>query len=156
MTEEAPQRDQSMREAGNSLRCTVRAGTSWRLMPHDLPPWYTVSQQSRRWRKAGVFEDVVHDLCAILRVAHGRTAQPSAVMFDRRTIPSTPESGTRAGDDRATNRRGSTRHQAVDTPGHLLGVPVTAANEPDRHQVHALTAQVQEATGDAGKVVSVD
>ena len=58
--------------------------------------------------------------------------------------------------DGATNRRGSTRHQAVDTLGHLLAVPVTAANEPDRHQVHALATQVQDATGDAVEVASVD
>jgi hypothetical protein len=98
----------------------------------------------------------MHDLRAILHVAHGRTAQPSAAMFDRRTIPSTPASGTRAGDDGATNRRGSTHHQAVYTLGHLLGVPVIAANEPDRHQVHALAAPGQDVTGDAVKVASVD
>jgi hypothetical protein len=69
---------------------------------------------------------------------------------------STPASGTRTGDDGTTNRRGSTRHQAVDTLGHLLAVPVTAANEPDRHQVHVLAVQVQDVMGDAVKVASVD
>jgi hypothetical protein len=58
--------------------------------------------------------------------------------------------------DGATNRRGSTRHQAVATLGHLLAAPVTATNEPDRHQVHTLAAQVQDATGDAVEVASVD
>ena len=29
---------------------------------------------------------------------------------------------------------------AVDTLGHLLAVPVTATNEPERHQVHTLAA----------------
>ncbi len=32
------------------------------MMPNDLPPWYTVYQQTQRWLKAGVFEDLVRDL----------------------------------------------------------------------------------------------
>jgi transposase len=156
MTEDAPQREHSLREVFNGLRWITRAGAAWRLMPHDLPPWYTVYQQSRRWFKAGVFDDMIHDLRAILRLATGRTAQPSAAIFDRRTMQSTPESGARAGYDGAKNRRGSTLHQAVDTLGHLLAVHVTAANEQDRHQVDALAAQVQEVTGDAVEIASVD
>jgi transposase len=156
MTEEAPQRDHSLREVFNGLRWIVRAGTSWRLMPHDLPPWYTVYQQSRRWFKAGVFADMVHDLRAMLRLADGRTAEPSAAIFDSRTVQSTPESGTRAGYDGAKSRRGSKLHQAVDTLGHLLAVHVTAANEQDRHQVGALSAQVQDVTGDAVEIAYVD
>ena len=48
MTEDAPQRDHSLREVFNGLRWMVRSGSSWRLMPHDLPPWYVVYQQARR------------------------------------------------------------------------------------------------------------
>jgi len=40
-------------------------------MPHDLPPWYVVYQQSQRWVNAGVFESLVHDLRAVLRVTDG-------------------------------------------------------------------------------------
>ena len=97
MTADAPQREHSLREVCNGLRWLVRAGAAWRLMPHDLPPWHTVYQQSQRWLKAGVFETMVHDLRAVLRRAQGRTAAPSAAIFDSRTVPSTPESGTRAG-----------------------------------------------------------
>lgn len=39
MTEDAPQREHSLREVFNGLRWMVRSGSSWRLMPHDLPPW---------------------------------------------------------------------------------------------------------------------
>lgn len=156
MTEEAPQREHSLREVFNGLRWITRAGAAWRLMPHDLPPWYTVYQQSRRWFKAGVFDDMIHDLRALLRLADGRAPEPSAAIFDSRTLQSTPESGTRAGYDGAKNRRGSKLHQAVDTLGHLLAVHVTAANEQDRHQVDALAAQVQDVTGDAVEIASVD
>jgi transposase len=156
MIEDAPQRDQSLREGFNGLRWIVRAGAAWRLMPHDVPPWYTVSQQSQRWLKAGVLEAMVHDLRAVLRLAQGRTAEPSAAIFDRRTLPSTPESGTRAGYDGAKRRRGSTVHMAVDILGHLLALHVTAADAQARSQVSTLAAKVQEATGDTVEVAFVD
>ncbi|MFZ1042044.1 MAG: transposase, partial [Anaerolineales bacterium] len=55
MKEEAPQREYSLREVFNGLRWIVRAGAPWRFLPTDLPPWYTVYQQSQRWIRAGVF-----------------------------------------------------------------------------------------------------
>ena len=70
MIEDAPQRDHSLREVFHGLRWIVRAGAAWRLMPHDLPPWYTVYQQSHRWLKAGVFE-ATGDSVAIAFVDQG-------------------------------------------------------------------------------------
>jgi transposase len=156
MTEDAPQRDHSLREVLNGLRWLVRAGAAWRLLPHDLPPWYTVYQQTQRWLRAGVFETMVHDLRAVLRLAEGRTAEPSAAIFDSRTLQSTPESGTRAGYDGAKRRRGSKVHMAVDTLGHLLAAHVTAADAQDRSQVGTLAHQVQEVAGDAVELAYVD
>ena len=59
MREDAPQREYSLREVFNGLRYMVRSGASWRLMPNDLPPWEVTYQQTQRWLKAGVFEDMV-------------------------------------------------------------------------------------------------
>jgi hypothetical protein len=56
------------------------------MMPHDLPPQHTVYQQSQRWLKAGVFEAIVPDLQAVLCLAQGRQAEPSAALFDSRTV----------------------------------------------------------------------
>lgn len=156
MTPDAPQREHSLREVFNGLRWIVRAGAAWRLMPHDLPPWHTVYQQSQRWLKAGVFETIVHDLRAVLRLAQGRNAEPSAAIFDSRTVQSTPESGTRAGYDGAKRRRGSKVHLAVDTLGHLLAAHVTAANEQERSQVSTLAEKVQEVSGDSVVIAFVD
>jgi transposase len=155
ITAAAPQREHNLREVFNGLRWLVRAGAAWRLMPHDLPPWPTVYQQSQRWHKAGVFAAIVQALRAVLRVAQGRQAEPSAAIFDSRTLQSPPESGTRAGYDGAKRRRGSKGHLAVDTLGHLLALHVTAANAQDRSQGSALAAKVQEVTGDAVEVAFV-
>ena len=156
MTEEAPQREYRLREVFNGLRWSVRAGAAWRMLPHDVPPWHTVSQQSQRWGKAGVFDTMAIALRELLRVAKGRNPQPSAAIFDSRTLQSTPESGARAGCDPAKCRRGSKVHLAVDTLGPLLALLVTPANEQDRHQVAELAKQVQEVTGDSVELAFVD
>src|ERR1700689_3502656 len=114
MREDAPQREHSLREVFNALRYIVRGGNSWRMMPNDLPPWDIVYQQSQRWIKAGVFETMTHDLRELLRMIAGRDPQPSAAIFDSRTLQSTPESGGRAGYDGAKRKKGSKAHMAVD------------------------------------------
>jgi transposase len=156
MTEEAPQRTHSLREVFNGLRWMARAGAPWRLLPNDLPPWEAVYQQTQRWLKAGVFETVVHDLRVLLRLADGRTAQPSATILDSRTLQSSPESGHRAGYDGAKRKRGSKVHLAVDTLGHLLALQVTPAHEQDRAQVAQVAEQLQEVTGESVAVAFVD
>jgi len=156
MTEEAPQRDYPLREVFNGLRYIVRGGIPWRMMPNDLPPWATIYQQTQRWLKAGVFEAIVHDLWALMRLAEGRKAEPTAVIFDSRTLQSSPESGEHAGYDGAKRRKGSKTHMAVDTLGHLLALLVTPANEQDRAQVGQLAQAVQEATGETVQVAFVD
>jgi transposase len=156
MREDAPQRDYPLREVFNGLRWIVRTGAEWRLMPHDLPPWYTVYQQGRRWVAAGVFEEIVHDLRRLLREIEGRAPEPTAAILDSRTLQSSPESGGRADYDGHKRRRGSKVHLAVDTLGHLLALLVTPANVQDRAQVAALTAAVQQATGETVEVAFVD
>jgi len=156
MTEDAPQRAYLLRESFNGLRWLIHAGATWRLLPHDLPPWWAVYGQAHRWLRAGVFERLVDDLRALLRVALGREPDPSAVIFDSRTLQSTPESGARAGYDGGKRRKGSKVHIAVDTVGHLVTLVVTAANEQDRTQVGALAASVQEVTGGTVELVYVD
>lgn len=156
MREDAPQRDYSLREVFNGVRWIVRTGAQWRMMPNDLPPWYRVYQQAQRWIAAGVFEDMVHDLRALLRLAKGKKEQPSAVIFDGRTMQSTPESGERSGYDGHKRKKGSKIHMAVDTLGLLLAVQVTPANEQERAQVQKLAEEVQAVTQNSVEVAFVD
>jgi len=156
MEEAAPQRRHDLRAVFNGLRYIARGGLQWRLMPNDLPPWPAVYQQTRRWMAAGVFELIVHDLRELVRLAQGRSAQPTAAILDSRTLQSTPESGARAGYDGAKRRKGSKVHIAVDTLGQLLALHATPANAQDRDQVGALAAAVQAATGQTVEVAYVD
>jgi len=156
LPEDAGQRTYSLRDVFNGLRWIVRAGAPWRMMPNDLPPWYVVYQQTQRWLAAGCFAALVDDLRLLLREAQGRNRQPSAAIFDSRTLQSTPESGGRAGYDGAKRRKGSKVHVAVDTLGNLLALLVTPANEQDRAQVGKLAQAVQEATGQSVELAFVD
>jgi transposase len=156
LSEDASQRKYALREVFNGLRYIVRTGAHWRMMPHDLPPWPLVYQQMRRWMEAECFETIVHDLRILLRRAADRPDPPSAAILDARTIPSTPESGARAGYDGHKRRKGSKVHVAIDTLGHLLALVVTAANDQERAQVAQLASQVQAVTGEHVELAYVD
>lgn len=156
MSEDAPQREHDLREVFNAMRWIVRTGSPWRYMPNDLPPWDAVYQQSQRWLASGVFEAMTQDLRRILRVLEGRTEEPSAAIFDSRTLQSTPESGHRGGYDGAKRKKGSKVHMAVDTLGYLLSLHVTAADEQDRTQVGKLAKDVQKQTGRSVELAYVD
>lgn len=156
MKEDAPQRDYTLRAMFNAVRYMVRAGCPWRMIPNDLPPWYSVQQQAQRWIAAGCFEAMAHDLRKVLRLFAQRPEEPSAVIVDGRTLRSTPESGKRAGYDGHKRKKGSKVHAAVDTLGHLLALKVTPANEQERAQVADLLRQVQTAAGEKVEVAFVD
>ncbi len=50
---DAPQRRHDLREVFDALRWIVRAGSPWRMLPNDLPPWAAVHQQTHNKRSAG-------------------------------------------------------------------------------------------------------
>lgn len=112
MEEAAPQRLYPLRE----VRYLARGGTPWRMIPHDLPHWQVVYQQTQRWIRAQVFEAMVHDLWEVLRLREGRKAQPPAVILDSRTVQSTPESGARSGYDGSKRRRGDSKRSSSEKP----------------------------------------
>ena len=154
--EDAIQRLYALRELFDAVRWMVKAGCPWRMLPNDLPPWTAVQQQAERWRKAGCFEAMVHDLRELLRLLQERNPRPTAAVLDGRTLQSSPESGGRAGYDGYKRKKGSKVHVAVDTLGHLLAVLVTPANEQERAQVGELARQVQAATQRSVKLAYVD
>ena len=136
--EDAGQREHSLREVFNGLRYIVKTGAPW------------------RWLAAECFEALVDDLRAVLRLAAGRTAEPSAAIIDSRTLRSTPESGERAGYDGGKRKKGSKLHMAVDTLGHLLALHVTPASVEDRGEVERRARTMQTVTGDNVDIAYVD
>ena len=156
MQESAPQREHSLREVFDALRWIVRAGAPWRMLPNDFPPWEAVYQQSRRWLAAGCFEAMVQDLRSTLRVAQGRPGQPSAAMFDGRTLQSSSESGPRAGYDGYKRRRG--RRCTWPSTRSATCWPRTSRRPTSRsgRRSSSLCEAVQEVTGETVKMACVD
>src|SRR5262245_48358803 len=45
-----------LREIVNAALYLARGGCTWRMLPHDFPPWKTVSSYFYTWRDSGVWE----------------------------------------------------------------------------------------------------
>lgn len=96
----------SMIRARSTPRCAGSSGPRALAYVADQLSWEAVSLQTHRWIDADVFDDMVHDLPALLGWLPGRADDPTANIVASRTLWSTPERGAGAGDDGATHRHG--------------------------------------------------
>lgn len=47
-----------LRDVADAVNYRWRTGCSWRMLPHDFPPWSTVYTHFRRWRAHGLLSDI--------------------------------------------------------------------------------------------------
>ncbi len=78
-----------MREVINGTLYVLRSGCTWRMIPHDLPPWGTVWGYFRRWRKDGTWERIHDALRPKVRELEGREPTPSAAIIDSQSVKTT-------------------------------------------------------------------
>lgn len=79
----------SRREIVNGILYVLRGGGSWRMLPHDFPPWDTVYGYFNRWRKVGVWEQAHQQLYGQMRTEMGRETQASAAVADSQSVKTT-------------------------------------------------------------------
>jgi len=127
----------NMREVVNAILYILRTGCQWRNLPHDFPPWGTVSWYFWLWCNDGTWARMHDKLREMVRVEAGREKEPSAAIMDSQSVKTTEQGGPR-GYDAAKNVTGRKRHLLVDTLGLILLVMVHPADVQDRDGARSL------------------
>jgi putative transposase len=85
-----------MREVINGILYLNRTGCSWRMLPHDLPPWGTVHYYYRCFRLQGIWQDIHDRLREQVRVDAGKEKTPSAAIIDSQSVKTAEKGGAAA------------------------------------------------------------
>jgi transposase len=121
-----------LRDVFNAILYVNRTGIAWKYLPHDFPPFQTVSGYYASWRDEAVFAQLGYELVGLARAKEGRTPAPTAVVIDTQSVktstnPPAATQGTDAGKKIVGRKRGI----VTDTLGIILAVCVCAANISD-------------------------
>jgi len=86
-------RKYEMREVINAILYITRAGCAWRLLPHDLPPWWVAYGYFRAFQEDGTWERLNAHLVRDARKKAGHHPEPRVGYMDSQSVKSTKKGG---------------------------------------------------------------
>jgi transposase len=124
-------RQHSLRTILNAILWINYTGSQWRNMESKYPPWQSVYYYFRKWKRNGVWEELLDVLIVQERRRQQREDSPSLVAFDSQSNKKVAFVHQDTGIDGGKRVNGRKRHLAVDTLGLPWAIRVTAANVSD-------------------------
>jgi putative transposase len=89
-------RSAPMRRIIDGIIYLSRTGCSWRMLPHEFPPWGTVHYYYRRFRLDGTWQKIHDKLREKVRRKAGRKPTPSAAVIDSQSVKTASKGGIAA------------------------------------------------------------
>ena len=82
-----------MREYIDASLYVLKSGCSWRMLPHDFPPWTSVYTFFQKLSRDGTWERINRALHSQVRQTSQRAAEPSVLIADSQSVKTTEKGG---------------------------------------------------------------
>jgi len=106
-------RDYPQREIVNGIFYVLRSGCTWRMTPHDLPPWRSAYNAFREWRISGMWKQIHDCLRGNVRESVGKEREPSAAILDSQSVKTTEKGGLAVGTAARKSRAASVTSSSI-------------------------------------------
>jgi putative transposase len=83
----------NFREMLNGIFYVQRTGCQWEMLPHDLPPYSTVSFYFRKWQRKGGWQQMHDQIHVKLRTHLRREEDASVAIADSQSVKTTEKRG---------------------------------------------------------------